>query len=79
MLRFETEAYFRNCYSDGGGAFWPWIDVVFVLGGGESGGIEGEGGSKPVAGSEPKRDAERKHYHVPVLLSRFGYSTYRGS
>ena len=24
------------------------------------------------------RDPER-HYHVPLLLSRFGYTTYRGS
>ena len=23
--------------------------------------------------------AERSHYHVPLLLSPFGYSTYRGS
>ena len=23
--------------------------------------------------------AERRHYHVPLLLSPFGYSTYRGS
>jgi 5-hydroxyisourate hydrolase len=23
--------------------------------------------------------AERPHYHVPLLLSPFGYSTYRGS
>lgn len=24
-------------------------------------------------------DEERPHYHVPLLLSPFGYSTYRGS
>lgn len=24
-------------------------------------------------------DEERAHYHVPLLLSPFGYSTYRGS
>jgi 5-hydroxyisourate hydrolase len=24
-------------------------------------------------------DSERQHYHVPLLLSPFGYSTYRGS
>jgi 5-hydroxyisourate hydrolase len=24
-------------------------------------------------------DAEEDHYHVPLLLSPFGYSTYRGS
>ncbi|RPB25728.1 Transthyretin [Terfezia boudieri ATCC MYA-4762] len=27
----------------------------------------------------PRDEGERKHYHVPVLLSRFGYTTYRGS
>ncbi len=24
-------------------------------------------------------DAHQSHYHIPLLLSRFGYSTYRGS
>lgn len=24
-------------------------------------------------------DPERSHYHIPLLLSPFGYSTYRGS
>jgi 5-hydroxyisourate hydrolase len=24
-------------------------------------------------------DAEREHHHIPLLLSPFGYSTYRGS
>lgn len=24
-------------------------------------------------------DASREHYHVPLLLSRYGYTTYRGS
>lgn len=24
-------------------------------------------------------DSERQHFHVPLLLSPFGYSTYRGS
>ena len=24
-------------------------------------------------------DGEQRHYHVPLLLSPFGYSTYRGS
>jgi 5-hydroxyisourate hydrolase len=24
-------------------------------------------------------DAPNEHYHVPLLLSRFGYTTYRGS
>jgi 5-hydroxyisourate hydrolase len=23
-------------------------------------------------------DAEKQHYHIPLILSAFGYSTYRG-
>ncbi len=26
-----------------------------------------------------KTEGERPHYHVPLLLNRYGYSTYRGS
>ncbi len=26
-----------------------------------------------------KVDGDRPHYHVPLLLNRYGYSTYRGS
>lgn len=28
---------------------------------------------------EFKMDADGKHYHIPLLLSPFGYSTYRGN
>ena len=64
MLRFETHDYYTTHYGEAGG-FFPWVDVVFVMGGGDAG--------------DGRAEEERKHYHVPVLLSRFGYSTYRGS
>jgi 5-hydroxyisourate hydrolase len=51
-LSFDTRAYFEQT---GQRAFFPRIDVTFVVGPGET------------------------RYHVPVLLSPFGYSTYRGS
>lgn len=51
-IRFDTGAYFAR---GGTPAFYPWVEVVFVLA--RAGG----------------------HYHVPLLLSPFGYSTYRGS
>lgn len=35
--------------------FYPWVDVVFTIGG------------------------DGAHYHIPLLLSPYGYSTYRGS
>lgn len=51
-LRFDSAGYFAE---RGQPAFFPWVDVVFV-----------------VASLE-------RHLHVPLLLSPFGYSTYRGS
>jgi len=66
MLRFETEGYFQRWYGEAGG-FFPWVDVVFKIGGGE------------MIGEDGRDEGERRHYHVPVLLSKFGYSTYRGS
>ena len=51
-MHFATAEYFEN---QAGNPFYPWVDVVFNLGG------SGE------------------HYHIPLLLSPFGYSTYRGS
>jgi len=51
-LSFDTHAYFEQT---GQRAFFPRIDITFV-----------------VSHGEPR-------YHVPVLLSPFGYSTYRGS
>ncbi|RPB19160.1 Transthyretin [Terfezia boudieri ATCC MYA-4762] len=49
------------------GYFQRWYDVVFKMGGGD------------ILGEDGRDEGERKHYHVPVLLSRFGYTTYRGS
>jgi 5-hydroxyisourate hydrolase len=52
-VTFETKAYLEAA---GRPAFYPQVDVVFVI----DGGVDG-------------------HYHIPLLLSPFGYSTYRGS
>ena len=49
---FDTKTYFEGSSQP---VFYPQIDVVFVVEGGD------------------------EHYHVPLLLSPFGYSTYRGS
>jgi 5-hydroxyisourate hydrolase len=38
------------------------------------------GAEIPGRGGDPLRHSRRRaHYHVPLLLSPFGYSTYRGS
>jgi 5-hydroxyisourate hydrolase len=49
---FDTRTYLE---ADGRPVFYPQIDIVLAVEGGE------------------------EHYHVPLLLSPFGYSTYRGS
>ncbi|XP_067041361.1 uncharacterized protein [Acropora muricata] len=53
MMRFETEAYFKE--TGVSSFFYPYVEIVFLV-------------------SEPCQ-----HYHVPLLLSPFSYSTYRGS
>ncbi|KAI5803478.1 hypothetical protein DFH27DRAFT_481842 [Peziza echinospora] len=68
LLRFDTDAYYKKMFGPAGG-FFPWVDVVFVMGGGQDEGADTDG----------RDEGERKHYHVPLLLSRFSYSTYRGS
>ena len=51
-VHFDTAAYFE---SRDAAVFYPWVDVVFRIGG------------------------DGQHYHIPLLLSPYGYSTYRGS
>ena len=51
-MHFDTAVYFE---SGGQEPFYPWVDVVFNIGG------------------------DGQHYHIPLLLSPFGHSTYRGS
>ena len=51
-MHFDTASYFEACEQ---GVFYPWVDVVFNIGG------------------------DGQHYHIPLLLSPFGHSTYRGS
>lgn len=53
MIRFETEAYFKEIGVSS--FFYPYVEIVFLI-------------------SDPSQ-----HYHVPLLLSPFSYSTYRGS
>jgi 5-hydroxyisourate hydrolase len=52
-LTFDTGAYFAARRVT---TFYPEVDVVFEVAGGDG-----------------------EHYHVPLLVSPFGYSTYRGS
>ncbi|XP_068702571.1 uncharacterized protein [Montipora foliosa] len=53
MMRFETEAYFKE--TGVSSFFYPYVEIVFLV-------------------SDPSQ-----HHHVPLLLSPFSYSTYRGS
>jgi 5-hydroxyisourate hydrolase len=51
-MHFATGGYFLDI---GDAVFYPYAEVVFVIG------------------------KDTSHYHIPLLLSPFGYSTYRGS
>lgn len=51
-IRFHTGDYLKAQHGD---AFYPFVDVHFVM-------TKGGG-----------------HYHIPLLISPFGYSSYRGS
>jgi 5-hydroxyisourate hydrolase len=59
--------------------------LVFDTGGYLEGQDRGRGSGAPTAAFFPEVAVtfavagEREHYHVPLLLSPFGYSTYRGS
>ena len=43
--------------------FYPFVDIVFELDG----------------SFHDSSDNSKSHYHIPLLLTAFGYSTYRGS
>ena len=67
------------------GRFAPGVyELVFAAGDylRSQGGGGGDGGGIPFLDEVPVRfgieDADQ-HYHVPLLLSPYGYSTYRGS
>lgn len=47
----------------GAPVFHPRVEIAFCVGDG----VDGNGGS------------DNAHYHIPLLLSPFGYTTYRGS
>lgn len=62
-IRFYTHSYFEAL---GQLCFYPYVDVVFQVGpSNETAGVGGSG--------------KENHYHVPLIVSPFGYSTYRGS
>jgi 5-hydroxyisourate hydrolase len=89
-LVFDTAGYFAS--SAGGGEGGQGREGVGgEAGRGKGGGGEGGGrggGAKERAAFFPEvaitftadaADGEVPHYHVPLLLSPFGYATYRGS
>ena len=48
-----------------GGGFYPEVEVRFWVGG------ENE--------EEGKEERRRRHWHVPLVVGPWGYTTYRGS
>lgn len=63
-LTFDTAAYQRKV---GAPVFHPRVEIAFCVGDGVDGNGDGDG------------DGGNVHYHIPLLLSPFGYTTYRGS
>ena len=62
-LTFATGEFFA---AGGTEAFYPEVVVAFTVAAAAGGGARGGAGDRP-------------HLHVPLLLSPFAYSTYRGS
>lgn len=54
-ISFDTARYLAAHGAAGAAAFFPVVEIQFVVADGAA------------------------HYHVPLLLSPFGYTTYRGS
>jgi 5-hydroxyisourate hydrolase len=65
-LTFGTGAYFAARAVT---AFYPEVTITFTI---------PEAGST-AASRKASADAAEAHFHVPLLLSPFAYSTYRGS
>lgn len=63
-LTFDTAAY---ASASGQACFFPEVVLTFAL-------PDGAAAEDPAAGPGGGR-----HFHVPLLLSPYGYSTYRGS
>lgn len=78
-ITFYTEAYFKD---KGIETFYPEISVQARIGSEkmeESSKSKSESKSESEPESPPESSSRRNHYHIPLLLSPFGYSTYRGS
>lgn len=65
-LTFRTGRYFAGL---GVQTFYPEVTVTFST--------SAPGGRRPPA--PPDTSRHEAHYHVPLLLSPFGYCTYRGA
>jgi 5-hydroxyisourate hydrolase len=67
-LTFGTDRYFA---ARGVATFYPEVTITFTV----------PSAAAPDAPDGPAAPAapDGGHYHVPLLLSPFGYSTYRGS
>ncbi len=83
-LVFDTAEYFASVAAGAKGAGRESADVRGAAGEGAG----GEGGDNERGAFFPEvaitftadtADGEAPHYHVPLLLSPFGYATYRGS
>jgi len=70
-LIFDTAAYQRKV---GAPVFHPRVEIAFCVGDGGDGGGDGDGNSNGDGNGD-----SGAHYHIPLLLSPFGYTTYRGS
>lgn len=68
-LTFDIAAYQRKV---GAPVFHPRVEIAFCVGDGVDGNGDGDGGGDGDSGGNA-------HYHIPLLLSPFGYTTYRGS
>ena len=64
-LRFITGPYLEAHTAIG--AFYPEVILTFSI-----------GSTGSISSTDSIASAE-EHYHIPLLLSPFGYSTYRGS
>jgi 5-hydroxyisourate hydrolase len=67
---FQTKPYFED---SGRKCFYPWVDVSLA----ECMGAMRHTNLAAQITFEPPRPNE--HYHIPLLLSPYSYTTYRGS
>ena len=58
---------------------WTVFDDALLIGLNAARFDAGKHHALPLVGDARAGIAERTHYHVPLLVSPYGYSTYRGS